>query len=320
VPAVADDGGPAVTGFVPFLLRRLAQALPTIVIVVSAVFFTIRLAPGDPAAQMLGLHASPAAVAMVREELGLDRPLWQQYGRFWGDLVRGDLGISFRTREPVVRAIGVAFGYTIQLAASALALAALLGVPLGIVAATTRHPWLDRGLTGFSSLALATPVFWLGLLMMLLFALQLGWLPSSGAGTWRHLVMPAAALSLASMAHIMRLTRASLLEAMGQPFVTVARSKGLGERRLVLVHGLRNALLPVVTQVGLQFGNLLGGSILTETVFAWPGLGRLVVTAVYARDYPTIQAAVIALALIYIGVNLVVDLVYSYLDPRIQLA
>ena len=171
-----------------------------------------------------------------------------------------------------------------------------------------------------ASLALATPVYWLGLLMMLVFSLRLGVLPSTGSGTWRHLVMPAVAVSIASMAHIMRLTRASMLEALAQPFVTVARSKGVRRVRLVAKHALRNALLPVTTQVGLQFGNLLGGSVLTETVFAWPGLGRLVVNAVYARDFPLIQGAIVALSLIYIVVNLLVDVVYSFLDPRVQLA
>lgn len=303
-----------------FVLRRLLQLLPTVIIVVSAVFFAIRLAPGDPAAQILGLNASAAAVAEVRRELGLDQPLWRQYLRYWGDALRGEMGVSYRTREPVFNAIRSSFGHTVQLAVAALALATVISLPLGVWAATARSPWVDRTLTAFSSLALATPVYWLGLLMMLLFALRLGWLPSSGSGTWQHLVMPAAALSLASMAHIMRLTRASMLEALAQPFVTVARSKGLVRRTLVFKHALRNALLPVVTQVGLQFGSLLGGSVLTETVFAWPGLGRLVVNAVYARDFPLIQGAVIALALIYILVNLLVDLLYAYLDPRIQLA
>lgn len=303
-----------------FVLRRLLQAVPTVVIVVSALFLAIRFAPGDPAAQILGLNASPAAVEEVRRELGLDQPLWRQYLRFWADALTGDLGVSYRTREPVFAAVATAFGSTLQLATVALILATAVSIPLGVWAATTRYPLVDRALTAFSSLALATPVYWLGLLMMLLFSLRWGVLPSSGAGTWKHLVMPSVALALGSMAQVLRLTRASMLEAMGQPFVTVARSKGLVRNRLVYKHALRNALLPVVTQIGLQFGNLLGGSVLTETVFAWPGLGRLVVSAVYARDYPLIQGAVIALALIYITVNLLVDVVYAYLDPRVQLA
>lgn len=304
----------------PYILRRLLQAVPTVVIVVTAVFLAIRLAPGDPAAQILGLNASEEAIARVHAELGLDDPVWQQYLRYWSDALRGDMGVSYRTREPVFDALVAAFGHTLLLAVSALALATVVSLTLGVWAATTRSPWVDRALTTVASLALATPVYWLGLLMMLVFSLRLGVLPSTGSGTWRHLVMPAVAVSIASMAHIMRLTRASMLEALAQPFVTVARSKGVRRVRLVAKHALRNALLPVTTQVGLQFGNLLGGSVLTETVFAWPGLGRLVVNAVYARDFPLIQGAIVALSLIYIVVNLLVDVVYSFLDPRVQLA
>ncbi len=303
-----------------YVLRRLAQAVPTVVIVVTAVFLAIRLAPGDPAAQILGLNASEEAIARVHAELGLDAPLWHQYLRYWADALRGDMGVSYRTREPVFGSLVTAFGHTVLLAVSALVLATVVSLPLGVWAATTRSPWVDRALTTVASLALATPVYWLGLLMMLAFSLRLGVLPSGGSGTWRHLVMPAVAVSFASMAHIMRLTRASMLEALAQPFVTVARSKGVRRSRLVAKHALRNALLPVTTQVGLQFGNLLGGSVLTETVFAWPGLGRLVVNAVYARDFPLIQGAIVALSLIYIVVNLLVDVVYSFLDPRVQLA
>src|SRR5690606_11585647 len=250
----------------------------------------------------------------------LDDPVWQQYLRYWSDALRGDMGVSYRTREPVFDALVAAFGHTLLLAVSALALATVVSLPLGVWAATTRSPWVDRALTTVASLALATPVYWLGLLMMLVFSLRLGVLPSTGSGTWRHLVMPAVAVSIASMAHIMRLTRASMLEALAQPFVTVARSKGVRRVRLVAKHALRNALRPVVAQVGRQFGSLLGGSVLTETVFAWPGLGRLVVNAVYARDFPLIQGAIVALSLIYIVVNLLVDVVYSFLDPRVQLA
>jgi peptide/nickel transport system permease protein len=305
-------------GLVTYTLRRLIQVIPTVVVVVTAIFLFLRLAPGDPAAQMLGLYASDQAIETLRRELGLDRPLWVQYLTFWKDSLSGDLGESFRSGNEVIAEIGVAFLRTLQLASAALVIAIVLGLPLGILAATTRSALVDRLLTAFASLALAAPVYWIGLLMMLLFALKLRWLPASGVGSWEHLVMPAFALALTPMAHITRLIRASLLEALSQPFITVVRAKGVRDRRIVWRHALSNALLPAVTQVGLQFGNMLGGAVLTEAVFAWPGLGLLVVNAVYARDYPVIQAAVIALALIYMLINLLVDITYSLLDPRIQ--
>ena len=298
--------------------RRLLQFIPTLIIVVSGIFLVLRLAPGDPAEQILGLYTSKEAVASLRAELGLDRSVWQQYLHFWGDALRGDLGSSYRTGRPVIDQIAQAFVHTLQLAVSGLFLAVGIGIPLGVWAATTRSELVDRLLTGVASLALSAPVYWTGLLMMLLFALTLGWLPAAGIGSWRNLVMPAVALSLSTMAQIMRLTRTATLEALAQPFITVVKAKGVPELRLVLRHALRNALLPVTTQIGIQFGNMLGGAVLTETVFAWPGLGRLVVNAVYARDYPLIQAAVITLALIYMLINLLVDLSYSLLDPRVS--
>ena len=303
-----------------YTLRRLLQMIPTLVVVVTAVFLVLRLAPGDPAAQMLGLYATDEAIERLRRELGLDQPLLNQYLSFWIRGLQGELGESFRSGNAVSAEVGAAFLRTLQLALAAIVIAVALGLPLGIWSAVTRSPLADRLLTGLASLALAAPVYWIGLLMMLLFALELRWLPASGTGSWRHLVMPALALALTPMAHIMRLVRTSLLDVLSQPYITVARSKGLSGRALVLRHALSNSLLPVVTQVGLQFGNMLGGAVLTETVFAWPGLGMLVVNAVYARDYPVIQAAVIALALIYMLINLLVDATYSFLDPRVQQA
>jgi len=292
--------------------------IPVMFMVVSLTFIILRLAPGDPAEQMLGLYSNPEAAASLRTELGLDKPLMEQFALFWGAALRGNLGVSYRTGQPVRKDIGSAFGYTLRLAIPAIIIAIVVGLTLGIAAAATRFELLDRTLTAVSSLALSVPVFWFGLLMMLVFSIRLGWFPASGAGSWKHLVMPALALATIPMAHIMRMVRVQMLDALEQPFVAVAQSKGLSRRIVVLKHALRNALLPVVTQIGLQFGNLLGGAVLTETVFAWPGLGQLIIKAVYARDYPVVQADVIVLAMIYMAINLGVDITYSLIDPRVE--
>ena len=301
-----------------YVARRLLQMIPTLVVLITAVFFFLRLAPGDPAEQMLGLYATEEAIANLRRELGLDLPLWQQYANFWSAALHGDLGVSYRTEEPVFKAITAAFTYTVQLAVAAMALAVAVGIPLGVWAAVTRFELVDRFLTALASVALSLPVYWIGLLAMLFFSITLGWLPASGAGTWKHLIMPACVLATGPMANVMRLVRSQMLEVLEQPFIAAARAKGVSERRLVFAHALRNALLPVITQIGLQFGNMLGGAVLTETVFAWPGLGRLVTSAVYARDYPVIQACVITLALIYMVTNLAVDVAYAQIDPRVE--
>jgi peptide/nickel transport system permease protein/oligopeptide transport system permease protein len=286
--------------------------------VISIVFFAMRFAPGDPAEAMLGLYASPSAVADLRKELGLDRPLVVQYMRFWNGLVRGNLGESFRTSLPVTGELTRAFSPTLLLASSSMALGLCAGLPAGVLSALRPNTWLDHLVRFLSVVGVSLPVFWLGLLLMMLFSLKLGWLPPAGYGSWQFLIMPAVALAANLLAYVARLTRTEMLETLRQEFVRTARAKGLNEHRVIYRHTLRNAALPTVTAVGLRFGALLGGAVLVESVFAWPGLGTLLVTAISARDYPIVQGGVILIAVVFILLNLFVDLLYAFLDPRIR--
>jgi ABC-type dipeptide/oligopeptide/nickel transport system permease component len=301
-----------------YVLRRLVLAVPTLVGVTLVVFALIRLVPGDPARLVLGLQASEEEVQRLRVQLGLDQPLPVQYARFLARLLQGDLGRSVVTGEPVLREIGARLPATVQLAVTSTVVATLAGVALGVVSATRQYSWWDYAVMTVALFGISLPVFWLGLMLMLLFSVHLRWLPAGGYGTPAHLVLPTVTLAAFSVAIIARMTRSSLLEVLHQDYVRTAWAKGLSSRAVVLRHALKNALIPVVTVIGLQFGGLLGGAILTETVFAWPGMGRLLVGAIVARDYPVVQGTVLVFAALFTLVNLAVDVLYAYVDPRIH--
>ncbi len=301
-----------------YVVRRLFLVIPTLVGVSIAVFAMVRLIPGDPALAMAGPHATPQYVEFVRHDLGLDQPLHVQYGRFLSSLLRGNLGNSTRTRRPVTAELWDRFPHTVELTLASLFIATVLGLPAGIISAAKRYSIFDNISMLVALIGVSMPVFWLGLMLMLLFSVTLGWFPSVGRGTLLHLFLPALTLGASSMAFVARITRSSMLEVLKQDYVTTARAKGLRERRVIYEHALKNALIPVVTVMGLQLGILLGGAVLTETVFAWPGVGRLMVDSIQARDYPVVQGAVLLLAVAFVMVNLVVDLTYGLLDPRIK--
>jgi len=303
-----------------FLLRRLFLLVPTLVGVSLATFLMLHLTPGDPVAIMLGEFASGPAVARLRTELGLDQPLPLQYVKFVERAARGDLGTSIRSRRPVTDEIADRFPATVGLTLAAMVLAVGIGVPVGVVAATTRHPVVDSAAMGFALLGLSMPTFWSGLLLILLFALRLGLFPITEAAGLRALVLPAATLAAPASAVLARITRSSMLEVLRQEYVRTARSKGLAERLVVYRHALRNALIPVLTIVGLQFGGLLAGAVIVESVFSRPGLGRLAVNAILARDFPVVQGIVLVVAVMYVFVNMTVDVAYGLLDPRIRYA
>ena len=301
-----------------YLASRLLYALPVVLIVVSLVFFLIHLVPGDPVQQMLGESARQADVEEMRRELGLDRPLAEQYGRYLANLLRGDLGQSFRFDSPVTQIILSRYPATLELTLAALLVALLLSIPGGVHAAVHRDQWGDRAVGFFSLLGLSFPNFALGPVLILIFAIDLGWLPVSGRGTLAHLILPAFTLGTALAAILTRMVRSSLLEELGQDYVRTARAKGLPERSVLYKHALRNGLIPIVTLVGLQFGALLAGAMVTETIFSWPGLGRLTLQAISSRDYPLVQGCILAISISYIVVNLLTDLVYTIVDPRIR--
>ena len=298
-------------------IRRLVLLVPTLLGVVTLVFAFLHLVPGDPVEIMLGESAAPADVAALRHELGLDRPLPAQYVGFLVRVARGDLGESLVFHEPVARVIGERYPATLALAGAALVLALATSLPLGVAAALRPGSAVDR-LARFASLAgVCLPGFWLGPLLILVFAIHLRWLPVSGRGGLAHLVLPAVTLGLGMAGILVRLTRASMLGALREDYVRTARAKGAPAWRVVGVHALRNALIPVTTVAGLQTGALLGGAVITETVFAWPGLGRLVVQAIGARDYPLVQGCVLAIGLTYVLVNTLTDLLHGVIDPRL---
>lgn len=302
-----------------YLLRRLAQALPVTLAVATLVFALIHLIPGDPVEMMLGESAQAADVEALRHQLGLDRPLLAQYGSFVAGLVRGDLGRSLHFGEPVTALLARHVPATAKLALTALAAALLIALPLGLAAAYYRGGWIDRLARTFSLAGVSIPNFWLGPMAMLLFAIRLDLLPVSGNAGWRSLVLPAATLGLALSALLTRMVRQAVGAELGRPYLVTARAKGISRWRVAWLHALKNAMIPVVTVVGLQFGALLTGAILTETIFSWPGLGRLLIQAIRLRDYPLVQGCVLWISLTYVAVNLVTDLVYAGLDPRIRL-
>jgi ABC-type dipeptide/oligopeptide/nickel transport system permease component len=300
-----------------FVTRRLLHTALVTLGVVTLAFVALRLS-GDPAATMLPGDASVDELRHLRHTLGLDQPLHVQYVAFLGGAVRGDFGESFRHQQPAFGLVLERLPATLELAFAALLLAVVVALPLGIVAALYRGRAVDMLAMGFAVVGQATPYFWMGIMLILVVSVELGWLPTSGRGGWPHLILPAVTLGTHFAASLARLTRTSMLEVLGQNFVTTARAKGLGEPRVVLAHALKNAAVPVVTLIGLQFGTLLGGAVVTETIFAWPGVGRLAVQSIFVRDYPVVQAGVLVLALVFVAINLAVDLLYGTLDPRIR--
>ncbi len=301
-----------------YLLKRLLGLIPTLLIVAVLVFGFVHMLPGDPARLAAGPEADAETIELVRKDLGLDLPLHQQFIRFFGHALQGDFGKSIRTKRPVSQEIAERFGPTFWLTVAAMVWSVALGMFLGIVSAVWRNKWPDRlGMTLAVS-GISFPSFALGMLLMQYFSVQLGWFPTVGADTWKHYILPSVTLGAAVAAVMARFTRSSFIDILKEDYVRTARAKGLTETVVVIKHGLRNAMIPVVTMMGLQFGFLLGGSIVVEVVFNWPGMGRLLVDAVEMRDYPIIQALVLLFSLEFILINLVVDLMYAWINPTIR--
>ena len=301
-----------------YLLTRLLYTLPVIWLVVSLVFLLIHLVPGDPIAQMLGEGAPAADLQAARHAYGLDLPLGQQYFNYWKGVLHGDLGTSFRYNQSVTRLLLQRYPYTLQLTIAALVVAILLSIPAGVHSARTRNAFDDRAISVVSLFGLSFPNFALGPILILLFSIKMGWLPVSGAGSFANLVLPAITMGSALAAILTRMVRTSMLEELSQDYVRTARAKGLNETTVVYRHALRNAMIPVITVLGLQFGALLAGAIVTEKIFSWPGIGRLTIDAISNRDYYVVQGCMLAIGLTYVLVNFLTDFVYSVLNPRIR--
>ena len=303
-----------------WVVRRVLAIVPVLFGVTLAVFSMLFLVPGDPVKMMLAeFVTTPDQIARMRAELHLDDPILVQYGRFVGNALRGDLGTSIRSRRPVATEIAENVGSTARLALASMAIAVVAGVALGLLASLLRNSWLDVGSMMVALLGVSMPSFWLGLLLIFVFSLHLGWFPATGGGDLAHLVLPSLTLGAIAAALIARLTRSSMLEVLGQDYVRTARAKGLGGWAVVVRHALKNALVPVITIFGLQFGNLLAGAVIVETVFSRPGLGRLIVGGILAKDFPLVQGSVLFVATAYVLINVLVDVAYAFADPRIRL-
>jgi peptide/nickel transport system permease protein len=301
-----------------YILKRLFHSI-FVLVGISLVVFIILHLTGDPAALLMPMDATPEQVAQFRKEMGFTDPVIVQYWRFFKGTLRGDFGQSFRHSQPALDLVLERMPATIQLTLAALFLALVIAIPVGIISAIKRNSLLDHiGMTG-ALLGQSTPVFWLGIMLILIFSVTLQLFPSSGRGEIQHLVLPAITLGMFSMARTARMMRSSMLEVLGQEYIKTAKAKGLSPGIVILKHALKNASIPVVTIVGMELGTLLGGAVITETIFAWPGVGRLAIQAIYNRDYPVVQASVFILASIFVLVNLIVDLIYTYLDPRVKL-
>ena len=306
-------------------LRRVLVTLPVLWVVVSVVFLLIHLVPGDPIVQMLGEGATASDITALRHSYGLDAPLHTQYLRYWGGIVHGDLGQSLRLHDSVMHLVAQRYPYTLALTLAALVIGLASAIPAGIWSALHRGRWLDRALGVGSLVGLSFPNFALGPILILLFSIRLGWLPVSGAGQGDvggfllHLILPAVTLGLGLAAILTRMVRTAMLEELEQDYIRTARAKGLTERRVVYGHALRNALIPVLTVVGLQFGSLLAGAIVTETIFSWPGIGRLTLSAISNRDYALVQGCILAVGLTYVAVNLLTDIAYTIANPRMRM-
>ncbi|MGD2269240.1 MAG: ABC transporter permease [Desulfobacterales bacterium] len=301
-----------------YVIKRLLSTIPVLLGISLLLFFMLRMLPGDPAQVLAGEMSTPEEVELMRKQLGLDKPVYVQYGAFLSRLIRLDLGRSARTQNPVIDEIWARLPNTILLAVTAIMLACLFGIPAGIISAVRPYTWIDYAVTMSALFGISMPVFWLGLMLVILFAVVLRWLPAGGTGSWQHVILPSITLACFVVAFIARMTRSTMIETLSQDYTTTARSKGLKEKAVIIKHALKNALIPIITVVGLQFGLLLGGAVLTETVFAWPGIGRLIVDSILARDYPMIQGTILIFGLLYIMVNLVVDMIYALVDPRIR--
>jgi ABC-type dipeptide/oligopeptide/nickel transport system permease component len=305
-----------------YVLNRVLQLIPVLWLISVIVFAVMHILPGDPAALMLagaeGGAVTPQRLDELREEMGLNDPLLVQYGRFLGNALIGDLGTSVRFRTEVTGLVLERFPSTLELAISGLFVALLIGVPLGMIAAVRQNTWVDATAMSISYVGASMPIYFLGLVLILLFAFNLRWLPAAGSEGWDSLILPAVTLGFVSAGLISRLVRSSLIEVLGEDYIRTSRAKGLVERIVLSRHALRNALIPVITIVGLQFGNMLAGAVVTETVFSRPGLGRLTVNAILSKDYPLVQGCVLFLATAYLLVNLLVDIAYAWLDPRIR--
>lgn len=303
-----------------YTLKRIIGVLPTLIIVVTFVFFFVRMIPGDPARLVAGEQATLDAVEAVRVQLGLDQPIHVQYLKYVGGLLRGDLGMSLRTKRPVLAEVTARYGNTMALTVASLVWSTIVGVILGVWSGKNRGKWQDfTGMTLAVS-GISLPNFWIGFLLIMVFAVKLRWFPTTGTGSWKNLVLPAIALGTSIAAIIARFTRSSIVEVMKEDYIRTARAKGLKEKTVTWGHALRNSMISVVTVVGLQFGFLLGGSVVTEAVFAYPGLGQLLVESVNYRDYPAIQSLILIFSLQFIIINLIVDILYAVLNPEIKLS
>ncbi len=301
-----------------FIIRRFFTMIPILIGVTLITFSIMHLSEGDPARIMLGLMASEEAIAHIRQVHGLDLPLHIQYFRWLGRIITGDFGRSIQSRRPVIEMIRDRLPATLELTITAMVLALLVGITAGIISAVRQYSWLDYSSMTFALFGVSMPPFWLGLMMMLIFGVRLGWLPISGRGDLNQLIMPAIVLSTAQMAIIARLVRSSMLEVIRQDYILTARSKGLAERIVIYKHALKNAMIPVVTMVALQLPFLFGGAVITETIFSWPGMGRMLVGSLFERDFPVIQGTVLIIAIIVMFANLLADIVYAIVDPRIR--
>ena len=301
-----------------YIRRRLIQSVVVVWGVSVLVFFLLRLAPGDPVSLLLVESASPEQIADAKAKWGLDKPIPVQYAVFLGRALQGDLGDSLFFQEPAIEVLMERMPATLQLSAAALLFSLSVAIPIGLLSALKRDTFWDYLGTGLAMLGQAIPPYWLGIMLILVFSVALGWFPTSGRGTLSHLVLPAITLGSVLMALVARLVRSGMLDVMNEDYVRTARAKGLRERAVIIRHALRNILIPLVTVVGLQLGALFGGAVITESIFAWPGVGRLALQSINARDYPMVQAAVLVISVVYVFLNLAVDLLYVYLDPRIR--
>jgi ABC-type dipeptide/oligopeptide/nickel transport system permease component len=301
-----------------FLVRRILLTIPVLLGVATLVFSLIHIIPGDPVQSMLGDGASPESVNELRARLGLDRPLYAQYISFLNGAAHGNLGTSLRTSEPVTTAIVDRLPATFELAAAAILVAIVIAIPLGVIAAVGAGTFVDHIATTLALVGISMPNFWLGPLLAIVFAVELGWLPVSGRGTFAQLVLPAVTLGAPLAAVLARMTRASVIDELRELYVMAARARGVSRARAVLKHAFRNSLIPIVTVLGLQLGAVLTGAVITETIFAWPGVGRLLIQSIGFRDYPLVQGCILLIALTYVSMNLLTDLAYGLLDPRIR--
>lgn len=311
-----------------YLASRIAQLIPVLFGISVAVFILIKLTPGDPAAAILGVQATPVELARVRAAMGLDQPFYVQFFKWLWGVLQGDLGVSYISKKPVVELIMVRFPATLQLSFFAMLVGILIGVPSGIISATRRYTGVDFAVNAISLFGVSVPAFWLGIMFILIFSLHLGWLPASGYvplskanSLWQwlqYLILPAGSVGLYIAGAIARFSRSSMLETMKQDYIRTARAKGLSESRVILIHALKNSMIPVVTVIGLQIGLLLGGAVITEQVFAFPGVGWLALTAISQRDYPVVQGVVLLVASLFVVANLLVDVLYTFLNPRIR--